>query len=322
MTRPASTCTLFAESVEQERSAKPFLKWVGGKRQLLPQLRRLVPQHFGRYHEPFLGSGALFFDLWNRDRIGAARLTDTNVDLIGCYQAVQREPGRLVDHLTELARRHALDPSGQYYRVRDGVFNPARRCWREEGRGLDEYPIDIAAMLIYLNRTGFNGLFRLNAKGDFNVPAGRYTNPRICDPATVHAVARALRAPGVAIAHEPYDSVLSKATSGDLVYFDPPYAPVSGTARFTSYTARGFGDEDQRRLQEVAITLARCGVHVILSNSTAPLIGELYEHSPEAAAAGLHACRVPARRAINSDPAGRGDVMEYMVSTSPRRPDG
>src|SRR5204863_8038286 len=139
---------------------------------------------------------------------------------------------------------------------------------------------------VYLNRTGFNGLYRLNARGDFNVPAGRYANPQICDAENLRAVAAVLRSPSVELRHATFDVTVGQCAAGDLVYFDPPYAPVSTTARFTSYTALGFTDADQQRLQQVVIDLAQRGCYVVLSNSTAPLIAELYENDLAARRAG------------------------------------
>ena len=305
---------LATSAVEPGSAPRPFLKWAGGKRQLLPQLRRFVPPIIGAYHEPFVGSGAVFFDLWVRGCVdgGRARLSDTNADLIGCYRAVVRDVDGLVEHLRELARRHARSPAKHYYRVRDELFNPGRRTWAAADVP-GEYPTELAAMFIYLNRTGFNGLFRLNGQGGFNVPAGRYTNPQICDAPALTAAARALGSPGVELAVASYESVLSAATRGDFVYFDPPYAPLTTTARFTSYTATGFGDDDQRQLREVVFALVDRGCFVTLSNSTADIIEELYDNR-RAVRVGLRAHRVPARRAINSDPTRRGDVMEYIIT--------
>lgn len=302
---PSSTTTL--------ATAGPFLKWAGGKRQLLPQLRRFVPTQFGAYHEPFLGSAAVFFDLWSQRRLRAAHLTDSNGALVGCYEVVRRDPHTLVAALQELDVAHRRQGDHHYYAARMR-FNAASAHWRAAGRRPDTYPVELAALLLYLNRTGFNGLYRLNARGEFNVPAGRYRNPRVCDEAGIHAAAAALQAPDVTLAQAPWERVLDVARAGDLVYLDPPYAPVSATARFTSYTAGGFSDDDQRRLAAAVVALARRGCHVVLSNSTAPLVAALYEHDAAAAEAGLRAHRVPARRAINSRAARRGEVMEFIVS--------
>jgi len=171
-------------------------------------------------------------------------------------------------------------------------------------------------MLIYLNRTGFNGLFRLDATGGFNVPIGRYANPRICDAHNLERVSKALNG-RVSLSCEGFESVLQHATEGDFVYLDPPYAPLSSTAQFTAYTAGGFTLKDQRKLQTVVCELSkrRCGV--LLSNSTAPEIADLYDGNSDAVAAGLVAHKVSARRAINSDPSKRGGVSEYLITNIP-----
>jgi DNA adenine methylase len=293
---------------------RPFLKWAGGKRQLLPQLRRFVPSRFNAFHEPFVGSGAVFFNFWSTGLLGGRRgtLVDTNADLIGCYSAVVRDVEAVIRHLSQLAHGHEREGANHYYRVRDDLFNPARRTRGQSP--LADYPADLAAMFIYLNRTGFNGLYRLNSQGAFNVPAGRYTNPRICDAPNLRAVARALGSPAVVLQHDDYASVLNVAGAEDYIYIDPPYAPVSVTASFTSYTSTGFSDADQRRLQEVVLELVGRGCWVVLSNSTAPLIADLYEGDERTRRAGLRAYRVPAKRAINSDPTARGDVMEFIVT--------
>jgi DNA adenine methylase len=295
------------------RPVRPFLKWAGGKRQLLPQLRRFVPRTFGNYHEPFVGSGALFFDLSAAGHLSSrgCHLVDTNADLVGCYQAVAWHVDEVIDQLRHLEHGHQANGAAHYYRVRDELFNPARRA---RAGHVSPYPPSLAAMLIYLNRTGFNGLYRLNASGEFNVPAGRYAKPLICDPSNLRAVSSALRRPDVQMVHGTYTSVRTIARPGDLLYFDPPYAPLSTTASFTSYTASGFSDDDQRGLQELVIELVDRGCHVIVSNSTAPLITSLYAHNDAAKGAGLRAHKVPAKRAINSDATLRGDVMEYIIT--------
>lgn len=290
-------------------SVRPFVKWAGGKRQLLSQLRRFVPDSFKAYYEPFLGSGALFFDLWTRGLLDGrpAHLTDSNIDLIGCYAAIRNDVEAVIASLELHERAHREDPSAHYYRVRDELFNPAREAQSSAARCSPE----LAAMFIYLNRTGFNGLFRLNSRGAFNVPAGRYVKPTICDGSNLRAVAAALSSSAIDIRQARYESVLERARPGDLIYFDPPYAPLSTTARFTAYTADGFSDVDQRRLQEVACELVGRGCHVVISNSTAPMVGELYRDTRRR---GLRAHKVAAKRAINSDARRRGVVMEYIIS--------
>ena len=296
-------------------TAKPLLKWAGGKRQLLPALRRFYPADFGRYIEPFVGSGAVFFDLYNAGRLRGKEvvLIDLNADLIGCYEAVRDAPDEVVRALDDLAAGHARDAHAHYYDVRDQRFNPLRARRREQD-GRIAYSPELAAMLIYLNRTGFNGLFRLNSRGAFNVPVGRYEKPRICDRDRVLRVSEALRSPGVRLLSGSFELARDVAARGDFLYFDPPYAPLSATARFTSYTSRPFSTADQQRLQEVVVALVHRGCRVVLSNSTAKEIERLYDSNDEARAAGLQAHRASARRSVNSHPGRRGLVTEYVIT--------
>src|SRR3954469_12507356 len=298
---------------------RPLLKWAGGKRQLLPQLRRFYPRTFGRYVEPFFGSGAVFFDLHGAGRLHdrAAVLIDSNADLVGCYEAVRDAPDAVACALEQLADEHARGGRTIYYVVRDQRFNPLRDRLRRAD-GYIAYTPELAAMLTYLNRTGFNGLFRLNSRGAFNVPAGRYERPKIVDRDKLAGVAKALTAPEVRLVWGSFEAALDVAVAGDFVYFDPPYAPVSRTANFTSYTGARFDGRDQQRLQRIVIELSRRGCSVLLSNSTADEIAALYEHDPDARAAGLCAIRVPARRAINSAARKRGPVEEFLITNIPR----
>lgn len=295
--------------------AKPLLKWAGGKRQLLPALRRFYPSDFGRYIEPFVGSGAVFFDLYNAGRLRDKDvvLIDSNADLIGCYEAVRDEPDAVASALDVLADAHAARGREHYYEVRDRRFNPIRDQLRQPD-GRIAYSPELAAMLIYLNRTGFNGLFRVNSRGEYNVPVGRYEKPRIADRDRLLRAAEALRGPGVRLAAGSFELALEYAQRGDFLYFDPPYAPLSTTARFTSYTSRSFGTSDQQRLQEVVVTLVRRGCHVVVSNSTATEIERLYDRNAEARAAGLQAHRASARRSVNSNAQRRGPVTEYLIT--------
>lgn len=298
-------------------AARPFLKWAGGKRQLLPELRRYYPREFRGYLEPFVGSGAVYFDLYSMGRLRGRRvvLMDDNADLVGCYLAVRDHPGAVIRHLTTLAAERQQNPRDHYYDVRDRRFNPARAALRKNGK-IDPaaYTPRLAAMLICLNRTGFNGLFRLNASGLFNVPVGRYVNPTICDRERFSTAAHALAQAGTEIIHCGFERVLKQAHREDFVYLDPPYAPLSETAQFTSYTADGFTSADQSTLQATVIELARRGCHVLLSNSAAPQVRDLYDENDAARAAGLRAYRVKARRAINSEAGRRGPVDEYIVT--------
>jgi DNA adenine methylase len=299
---------------------RPILKWAGGKRQLLPQLRRFYPRRFTRYVEPFLGSGAVFLDLYNAGSLEGrdVRLSDINADVIGCYRAVRDSPEEVIGALRQLEAGYTAAGPSHFYDVRDHAFNPARRVIQASGDPAGAYTPSLAAMLIFLNRTGYNGLFRVNARGEFNVPAGRYQNPNICDAANLRAWSAALARPGISLAVGAFDRALADAGQGDFVYLDPPYAPLSGTARFTSYTAGGFDAVQQEQLQRAVIALAARGASVLLSNSAAPQIRALYAGRGAARRAGLRATTVAARRAINSRAASRGPVREYLITNVPR----
>lgn len=271
------------------RAFRPFLKWAGGKRQLLPELVCRVPQaeRFAGYHEPFLGGGALFFALFAMGRLGEVRvfLSDSNRNLIDTYRGVKEN----ADEVIRALRRHKdAHCKGYYCRVRA------------------EKPGDLfqhAARIIYLNRTCFNGLYRENGKGEFNVPFGDYVNPAICDETNLRAAAEALG--GATIETRSFESVLDKAKPGDFVYFDPPYHPVSKTSSFTRYEKNGFGEDEQRRLAEVFAALANRGVRALLSNSMTPFVLELYRD--------FRIETVAAARCVNSKGSGRGKVPEALV---------
>lgn len=297
------------------RSGRPLLKWAGGKRQLLPVIREFYPRQFTEYVEPFFGSGAVFFDLHAAGRLAGRRvmLADANPDLIGCYTMLRDRTEEVIAVLETLASHHHAGGDAFFYEVRDERFNPAR------ARAHGAYTPDLAAMLIYLNRTGFNGLFRLNRRGEFNVPAGRYVNPRISDPAHLRQVAASLRAPGVTVGLESFEASLARAAAGAFVYCDPPYAPLSKTAIFAHYTAGGFGAADQERLRDAVVAAATRGAAVVVSNSSAPLIERLYT-ADVARRANLRVERVPARRAINSRATSRGPVDELLITNLARRP--
>lgn len=300
---------------------RPLLKWAGGKRQLLPELRPFYPRIFDRYVEPFLGSGAVFLDLLNAGLLDGRRvaLSDINADIIGCYLMVRDRPAAVVAALRALEGRHRRRGDAHFYDVRDNAFNPTRRAVHAATDPAASYTPALAAMLIYLNRTGFNGLFRVNGRGDFNVPAGRYSRPLICDEPNLFAWSDALNRPGLTVGVAPFEDALRHAGADDFVYLDPPYAPVSATARFTGYTAGGFGAAQQERLQRTVITMASRGASVLLSNSAAPQIRALYARDRHARTAGLTARTVSARRAINSRAASRGAVQEYLITNVARR---
>jgi DNA adenine methylase len=300
-------------------AVRPLLKWAGGKRQLLPVLAEHYPPTFSRYIEPFMGSAAVFFDLLNSGRLArrAIILADVNPDLIGCYRTLRDRPQAVIRALTALACQYRAGGAACYYDVRDTRFNPLRAALQARATDprdvADMYTPELAAMVIFLNRTGFNGLFRLNRQGGFNVPIGRYTDPRICDERHLRSVAAALASPGVTIDLQSFDRTLAHAGAGDFVYCDPPYAPLSRTSSFANYTADGFTSFDQRRLQQAVVAACARGAHVVVSNSSASEIVRVYT-SADAQKVGLRLRRVPARRAINSCAASRGPVAELIIS--------
>jgi DNA adenine methylase len=267
--------------------ARPFLKWAGGKSQLLLDLRARLPASFGGYHEPFLGGGALYFDLMENGRLrGGAQLSDVNTNLLDAWIALRDD----VEGVISALQNHPNDER-HFYAVR--AQEPA-----------DLSLVERAARVIFLNKTGFNGLYRENSSGRFNVPFGRYANPPICDEPNLRAVSRALQ--GTSIEVRDFRAVIDRAKAGDLVYFDPPYAPVSTTSSFTAYAkGGGFGEAEQRALRDTALELARGGVHVVLSNSDVPLIRELYRD--------FQVDVVLARRNINSKADRRGEVQEVIA---------
>lgn len=262
----------------------------------------------------------MFFDLHARGALAGHDITlsDDNPDLIACYRAVRDMPEQVIGELSRLQAGHGRRGAAHYYEVRNDRFNPQRAALASANHDF-RYTAALAAMFIYLNRTGYNGLFRLNSDGGFNVPVGRYTKPRICDEVNVRCVAAALGSPRITLDRAPFDRTIESAAAGDFLYFDPPYAPLSKTARFTSYTSEGFGTAEQERLRDVVIALANRGCHVVLSNSTAPEIADLYESDEEVKGAGLRCYKIPARRAINSKATRRGVVEEYIITNVARQ---
>lgn len=277
------TCAVRRTAVSSPTSeAHPFLKWVGGKRQLVPRLLEHVGQIKGTYHEPFVGGGALFFAL----RPARAVLSDGNERLIRTYKGIRDNVEGVIAQLQE-------------WPYDKDFFYGQRK------RDIDTCAdVDVAAWMIYLNRAGFNGLYRVNSRNQFNVPFGRYTNPTICNADNLRACSTALQ--GIGLHHAPYVSILSRAKRGDFVYFDPPYVPLSATSYFTSYTADGFTREDQVALRDVALQLKKRGIRVLLSNSSAGLVRELY-------ADGFEMAEVMMARNVNCKPGGRGKVPELIM---------
>ena len=266
--------------------AVPFVKWAGGKRTIAKTLVSLMPRAFGTYWEPFVGGGALFYEA--NGRISKAVLSDMNAELIACYSAVKHDPEPLIAALESHASQHSKT---HYYAVRS--------------QHTIQFPIDIAARFIYLNRTCFNGLYRVNRKGEFNVPMGRYSNPKIVNEQNLRACSEALQNATVKV----IDFMDIRPTEGDFVYCDPPFDPLSATASFTGYTKDSFGPQDQMNLRDSALKWHRAGVKVMISNSDTDLIRDLYDSEPFT----IRALQVP--RMVNSKADKRGPVNELVITT-------
>ena len=270
-----------ARKQEFRKDAGPVLKWAGGKGRLLAQLEPLLPEEINRYHEPFFGGGALYF----RIQPGEAFLSDLNDELVCVYTVVRDQPSALIAAL----KKHRYEKN-HYYRVR--ATDPETLS-----------QVERAARTIYLNRTCFNGLYRVNRRGHFNVPMGRYANPQICQETKLLAASSVLSA--ATIEERDYRKVLDAAQPGDFVYFDPPYHPISKTANFTSYTSQSFSEDDQAALADIFAELDKKGVRCMLSNSDTPFIRGLFDK--------FRTDTVLAPRAISRKSSGRKPVNEVVV---------
>ena len=275
-----------------ERNPSPFLKWAGGKTSLVLELLRYAPSRIANYYEPFLGGGAFFFALFATSKNFKAILSDANAELIEAYKVVRDDPGELIQVLSKLEAGYhrSTSQSGYYYE---------KRSWRPSS------PVESVARLIFLNKTCYNGLYRVNSRGEFNVPFGRYKNPRILGEENLRAVSRALRATNAQLECSDYKSAVSKCGEDDLVYLDPPYQPMSKTSSFTDYTPGGFSEMDQVELGEEFKRLVDRGCTVLLSNSETPLTLRLY--------AGYKTVTVTVNRPINSVGSGRTGYKELIV---------
>jgi DNA adenine methylase len=278
----------------QESNLQPFLKWAGGKRQLLPVLRQYLPESFNRYFEPFVGAGALLFDLAPK----VAFINDINSELINLYEIIRDDVHNLIELLTIHAENHKIYED-YYYKVRE---------WDRSDKINKLTKTERAARILYLNKTCFNGLYRVNSKGQFNVPKGRYKNPNIVNSEVLLAVSKYLNNNNIIITNDDFaKKVLAEAEKGDFVYFDPPYYPVSQTSSFTSYASEGFGPDEQKRLRDVFVELSNRGCYVMLSNSYTEFIQDLYKE------AGYKPIPVKAARFINSKATSRGKIDEAVI---------
>ena len=273
-------------------SPKPFVKWAGGKRQLIPQIEKHLPEKFSSYFEPFLGGGALLFHLLSEKKNLKGHVSDLNSDLVLSYVTIRDNLTSLLKSLQKHSDNYFSDSKSYYYSVRE--FNPKSQ-------------IEKVSRLLFLNRTCFNGLYRVNSKGKFNVPLGRYSNPNIVQEDNLRAVNQFLNQNKIIIKCQDFSSTIEKAKKGDFVYFDPPYQPVSKTANFTSYTNSNFGLNDLKRLAKVSNQLTKKGVNVLLSNSSSKQVRELFSSKD------WEINKIVANRAINSDSNKRTGHSELLI---------
>jgi|AntRauTorckE6833_2_1112554.scaffolds.fasta_scaffold07099_2 DNA adenine methylase len=274
----------------KKQKTKPFLKWAGGKRQLLSQYDEYFPKDFNTFFEPFVGGGAVFFHFLPKK----AHLNDVNKDLINAYKAIKNDLGELTTILKELEEDY-LD-KGKVARKK--FFY----SMRDRYNSLEKGDVERTALLFFLNKTCFNGMYRVNNSGGFNVPHGRYKNPTILDEKTLESVSSSLR--NTKLTSVDFKKAVKNAKKGDFVYFDPPYDPVKKDS-FTDYSKNGFDKEDQIRLRDTFAELDKKGCLVMLSNSYTDFIKDIYgEYRIETVQAG---------RSINSDADGRGKVKEVVI---------
>lgn len=278
-------------TVPWSRSPRPFVKWAGGKTQLLKSLERHFPKTLVTYYEPFLGGGAVFFYIVERRPRFNAVLSDINQELITTYRVVKEHVKDLIRQLENHKAKYRLAPEDYYYQVRNDL-EPS-----------DD--VERAARLIFLNKTCYNGLYRVNKKGKFNVPFGRYKNPKICDKENLLTVSKVLRWSNAKLLVADYQKATKDAEKGDFIYFDPPYQPVSSTANFTSYTQSGFSREEQERLGRWFRELDQRGCQILLSNSDTQKVRDIYD--------GYDIQTVQVLRAISCKGDGRTGHTELII---------
>ncbi len=273
--------------MKRNKLAQPFLKWAGGKRQLLTEIKKYIPQKVNTYYEPFIGGGALLFELQPKKAI----INDVNSELINCYTVVRDSVQELINDL-------------QRYRNDENFYYETRDLDRSElYTGLST--IERASRIIYLNKTCFNGLFRVNSQGQFNVPFGKYKNPKIVDEIVLRADSNYLLKNNITLLNNDFEIAVETAKKGDFIYLDPPYDPVSDTSSFTGYSLNGFDRNEQKRLFHVFKQLDSKGCKVLLSNSATNFIMDLYSD--------FKIIKVTASRNINSNASGRGKIDELLI---------
>ena len=271
---------------------KPFVKWAGGKRQLMSELKKNFPTKFGTYLEPFLGGGAVMFDLLAKQPNLKCNASDLNSDLVLAYVTIRDRLEKLIESLEDHSKNYHKDSTGYYYEVRN-----------QEPKN----QIEKVSRLLFLNKTCFNGLYRVNSKGKFNVPLGRYTNPNIVNKENLQAVSKILQSEKIKISCRDFSSIIKDAKKEDFVYFDPPYQPVSDTANFTSYTHRDFTEDDLQRLADLAHQLNSKGCYVLLSNSNTKIVKNLFSSKK------WKVKEIAVNRAINSNSQKRTGHKEVLI---------
>ncbi len=280
------------QEYQQIQAPKPFVKWAGGKRQLIEELSKNFPKEYGTYFEPFLGGGAVFFHILTKNPQQGCNISDLNSELIDSYTIISQRVDDLILLLQKHAKNYSKNSKKYYYDVRQNV--PQNRLER-------------TARLIFLNRTCFNGLYRVNNKGMFNVPLGRYTNPNIVNEQNLRAVSEVLNSKKISINCRDFDSILPEAKQNDFIYFDPPYQPVSNTSNFTSYTSKDFTYADLERLVRLCSALDKKGCKVLFSNSYSEKVMNLFSRKT------WKIVKISANRAINSNSKKRMGHSELLI---------
>lgn len=276
---------------KKNKLVAPVVKWVGGKRQLLPEIKNYAPKKFNTYYEPFLGGGAVLFELQPKKAV----VNDINTELINLYSVIQNNVDELIDKLSDT--KTYSNTSECYYKIRELDREP-KKYNKMTG-------IDRAARVLYLNKTCYNGLYRVNSLGEFNSPFGSYKNPNIVNDVTLRAVNKYFNDNDIKFMNSDFEKVVKTAKKDDFIYFDPPYAPISKTSNFTGYNESGFGEMEQIRLKELCDKLNKKGVKILLSNSDCEFIRDLYKD--------YKIVTIKAKRAINSNANNRGAVSEVLI---------
>ena len=280
--------------MRKNKLVMPVLKWVGGKRQLLPQIKKYIPKTINTYYEPFIGGGAVFFEIQPKKAV----VNDMNDELINVYNVIKNNFEDLVKSLSD--KEKYSNTSECFYNIR-----AIDRDYTEYNRLSN---IQKAARILYLNKTCYNGLYRVNSAGEFNSPFGNYKNPSIVNESVLGAVSQYLNEANVKFLNGDFEYAVKTAKKGDFVYFDPPYAPISRTSNFTGYNEIGFGEREQIRLKELCDKLTKKGVEILVSNSDCEFIRDLYKE--------YEIIEIKAKRSINCNANGRGEISEVLITNN------